>query len=718
MKRILTIFLMLVCALTIWAQSINVSSFKLLENDLDANTAGTIEKDQNGEVAALIKVVTTQTGFTFDGGALGVVKTIQKPGEIWVYVPRGLKKITISHPQLGVLRDYYLPIAVASARTYEMVLLTGTVETNVRQARTSQYVVFQLTPSNAVVELNGELLQTDGGTATKMMKFGTYNYRVQAPNYLPEAGNITVNDSKNKHVINIALKPNFASVTLKVDGDAEILVNGERKGTGSWTGNLGAGTYEFQTRKQGHRSITVTRDIIVSSQPQTITLQAPTPIFGEADINSSPAMADIYIDGNKVGQTPQLVSDLIIGQHEVKISKPGYKESISSISIKENELTSHSVRLEKVLTAKPDNQESIKPNSSVLPAKKTRYSDFFPLWGMNLGKTTWDEASSLGYNVELFGGGPRRNVTVNKITFWDHEGVGAFTSLYWVDFFHDFPEEWKIMGFSWENSYDQWLSVLRNLGFTINVKDAPIVKEYSGRNTLSATFEAVSSDGLLKFEYQFSYGEDGHLTTSPKSLYSIKIDYMGEVSKVSNKIKTPTQKEITKTPQNRAETNTNDLRDLIKSPLGCPTTNVKTLTYENFKQYLDYNCANWKYSTINDYDYFVHLDSRKGLNYKYHNVTPIYASANFRKNDGIITQYVYTFGVWDSKAKVKNAAEILESELSRVAGVKLQNENKIKYNGEYFCKGCYYDGKHIIISALESLSKYELMFRVIANSDN
>ena len=67
MKRILTIALMLVCTSLIGAQNISVSSFKLLENDLDANTAGTMEKDQNGEVAALIKVVTTQTGFTFGG---------------------------------------------------------------------------------------------------------------------------------------------------------------------------------------------------------------------------------------------------------------------------------------------------------------------------------------------------------------------------------------------------------------------------------------------------------------------------------------------------------------------------------------------------------------------------------------------------------------------------------------------------------------------------
>jgi formylglycine-generating enzyme required for sulfatase activity len=341
---------MLTCALMVNAQSISVSCFRLLENDLDANTAGTMEKDQNGEVAALIKVVTTQTGFTFDGGALGIVKTKQTPGEIWVYIPRGSKKISIKHQQLGVLRDYYFPISVEAARTYEMVLVTGTVETTIHQARTSQYVVFQLTPSNAFVELDGEVLQTNGGTATKMMKFGTYNYRVQAPNYLPEAGNVTVNDPNNKHIVTVALKPNFSTVTLNVDGDAEIWVNGERKGTGSWTGNLGAGTYEFETRKPNHRSISVTHDITVTSEPQTISLQSPTPILGEVDINSAPAMADIYIDGKKVGQTPQLIGKLLIGQHQVRISRQGYRDFSSTITVKEGETSTLSATLEDLQT--------------------------------------------------------------------------------------------------------------------------------------------------------------------------------------------------------------------------------------------------------------------------------------------------------------------------------------------------------------------------------
>ena len=60
------------------AQEISVKSFRLLETDLTANTAGTMKRDQNNETAALIKVVTKETGFVFDGGMLGIVATMQK----------------------------------------------------------------------------------------------------------------------------------------------------------------------------------------------------------------------------------------------------------------------------------------------------------------------------------------------------------------------------------------------------------------------------------------------------------------------------------------------------------------------------------------------------------------------------------------------------------------------------------------------------------------
>ena len=119
-KMKIKFLLLLFCIVTVSAinaQNLAVKGFRLLENDLTANTHGTSKSDQNGETAALIKIVTPESGFNFDGGSLGIVESQQKVGEIWVYVPARAQKITISHKQFGVLRDYYYKLAIEAGRT-------------------------------------------------------------------------------------------------------------------------------------------------------------------------------------------------------------------------------------------------------------------------------------------------------------------------------------------------------------------------------------------------------------------------------------------------------------------------------------------------------------------------------------------------------------------------------------------------------------------------
>ncbi|MBO5835522.1 MAG: PEGA domain-containing protein, partial [Bacteroidales bacterium] len=203
------------------AQSVSVASFRALENDLTANTYGTMEKDQNGEIAALIKIVTNETGFLFDGGMTGIVRVKQDVGEVWVYVPHGIKRITIKHPQLGVLRDYYFPIPIAKARTYEMVLSTGKVQTIVQHSVNKQYVIFNVEPANAVVELGDEILSvSEDGYAQKSVGYGKYNYRVSCANYHTQAGVVQVT-SKGKAVVNVTLKPNFGWMQLTAPEDQQ-----------------------------------------------------------------------------------------------------------------------------------------------------------------------------------------------------------------------------------------------------------------------------------------------------------------------------------------------------------------------------------------------------------------------------------------------------------------------------------------------------------------
>ena len=412
-KRYIFLICILWSAIICHSQSISVSSFKLLDSDLTANTAGTMEQDQNGEVAALIKVVTTQTGFAFDGGAMGIVKTKQTPGEIWVYVPRGSKKITIKHPQLGVLRDYFYPISIESARTYEMILLAGTVQTIVQQTSNSQYLVIKVTPADAVVELNNELLPTSDGIAEKFVKLGSYEYRVQAPNYHTTAGMVEVTDPNNKKELEINLNPafgwieipdnpelegaqvfidnalsgtipmksqnipsgkhsvkivkplyhpfsqdvivkdnevtqvtpvlsaNFSEVTVTVENDneAEIYINNEYKGNGVWAGKLEIGSYLVEAKKEKHRTTSQMIEIVSDDKNRQVSIMAPTPIYGEINITSTPTMSEVFIDGERKGKTPLYLPKILIGKHHLQIKHDGYNHFIEYITISENNKT-------------------------------------------------------------------------------------------------------------------------------------------------------------------------------------------------------------------------------------------------------------------------------------------------------------------------------------------------------------------------------------------
>ena len=415
--HILSLFLCLASLLS--AQNISVSSFKLDPNDLTANLEGTTVYDQNGQKCALIRIQTTQKGFSFDVGSLGVQKVDDnKVGEIWLYVPEGVKRLTMRHAQLGTLEKWPFPINIMGSKTYMMYITTANVHTVVEEAVTQQYVVFRVNPPEAVVEFDGDIIDLNEGVGNKFKSFGTYDYTVQAKLYHPQTGKVTVNDPNNKHEVKIDLIPafgyievpaegnlsgakvfidnelkgtvpfrserlasgsyqvrlvqqmyspvtqevavtdgettrfapslsaDFANVTLRVEGNAEIWVNNERKGAGTWTGNLATGDYKIECRLAGHRTATKQLAIQPALDGQTIDLAAPTPIYGKLNITSVPGDADIYLDGQKVGTTPMMLPKCLVGQHTLKVSKAGHSDFTKAFSLAEGATEEISARLE------------------------------------------------------------------------------------------------------------------------------------------------------------------------------------------------------------------------------------------------------------------------------------------------------------------------------------------------------------------------------------
>lgn len=88
------------------------------ENMTDLTAATSNIKDLNGVTAALIRFAIRDPLFSFDTN-IGVLKEEKETGEVLLYVPQGTKRITIRHPQLGILRDYQIPVPIKAKTTYD-----------------------------------------------------------------------------------------------------------------------------------------------------------------------------------------------------------------------------------------------------------------------------------------------------------------------------------------------------------------------------------------------------------------------------------------------------------------------------------------------------------------------------------------------------------------------------------------------------------------------
>jgi formylglycine-generating enzyme required for sulfatase activity len=179
-----------------------------------------------------------------------------------------------------------------------------------------------------------------GKAPIKDLKIASGEHSINAvkPLYVSEEQTFAVEDGIY-YVAYPELKANYSKVTLTAKHNAEIWVNGERKGLGSWTGNLVAGDYILETRLEHHRSTSVSRYIPARKDGLMIALESPVPIYGGVNISSTPERAEVYIDNQLVGRTPLSLPQYLVGEHKVRICKSQYWDYQASFTISEGNVT-------------------------------------------------------------------------------------------------------------------------------------------------------------------------------------------------------------------------------------------------------------------------------------------------------------------------------------------------------------------------------------------
>lgn len=454
----------------------NVVSFKMDQFSTTAQDKRYEKIDGDGYRYAIIKVKDFDgegglDAFTFNFGTLNsIVET--HDDELWVYVQRNAKTVTIKRPGYKTIEKYDLNTTLQSGRTYIMTLTMSRIRQDVVHDITKQVLQFFVTPynENAIVkvkkvgtssdfELWGAVDET--GSIDKIMDFGTYDYVVSALNYESTSGRIILSDSKNTYVENVALKPNFgflvvddsygisgaqifvddvkvgtvpyhdsnkrwscgehriaitngdlykpynstftihqgdtthlspklesdfAQTTIHVNADAEIFIDGKSKGRKIWTGPLKAGKYVVECKQDNHRTTSLSINV-KADKSEIFEVPAPIAITGSLYVRSTPTGAVTEIDGKEIGQTPQLIQNLLIGNHVVRLSMPNHKTEEYNVLVREGQTDNVDAPLSDI--------------ARMTIASKPSHSQLI-INGKNVGYTPYTQEMSSGdYEIEM-----------------------------------------------------------------------------------------------------------------------------------------------------------------------------------------------------------------------------------------------------------------------------------------------------------------------------
>ena len=329
--KLLIGMILLLSVSVVEAQQLSVKSFRKLENDLSARGSEG-RTDQNGDKCAIIKVVTNEKGFVFEPDALGLVGSVGKTSEIWLYVPYGAKRLTIKHPELGMLRDYAYPERIEKACVYELVLTTGRVRTVVEEEIGGQWLVLTTEPEEAMVYIDEVYEAGESGRVQKFLPLGRHTYRVDYALYHPEAGQVELTSGERTE-LRVRLRPAFGyvEVTSEPESGARVLIDGEE---------VGETPYRSDRLKSGEHRIEVLKAMYApASQMVTVTDGHTLPVRMQLSANygtltfQTDASSEIWINNEKKGEG-SWSGRLNAGMYILEVRRPFHRSVRQSLEVK------------------------------------------------------------------------------------------------------------------------------------------------------------------------------------------------------------------------------------------------------------------------------------------------------------------------------------------------------------------------------------------------
>lgn len=192
-------------------------------------------------------------------------------------------------------------------------------------ASLQKYVVFEVIPDNAIIELDGTVIPLKEGKAHKSLRYGTHSYSITAPKHHGTTGSINIAESTQEpHIIKINLPKAYGYLEIGASASgADVYVDGEPAGQAPLRMELSSGTHDIKLIKAMHKpysqNITIEDDKTVKMIPELVANYAEVTISVEKD-------ADIWIDMEKMGKG-RWTGKLGYGLYTIEVRKEGYKNT-------------------------------------------------------------------------------------------------------------------------------------------------------------------------------------------------------------------------------------------------------------------------------------------------------------------------------------------------------------------------------------------------------
>ena len=189
-KILLSIILFFATISSAIAQKLTVESFKIASSDLTAQTQP--RKDLNDSNCALIKVGIALDGVKFDGSIMG--EPVQKLGEYWVYMPKGVSMLQVLHKNYTPLMINFYDYGIGKVESGETYVLT-LKKPNTIAERQTQKLRIKYSPVSASILIDNKFIKGSNGVAEITLPIGQHSFIVACDGYESEEGMIKLKAS-------------------------------------------------------------------------------------------------------------------------------------------------------------------------------------------------------------------------------------------------------------------------------------------------------------------------------------------------------------------------------------------------------------------------------------------------------------------------------------------------------------------------------------------